>query len=142
MIVHFLDKTAYAMACFGLSFVVAQVDFFVLQRSVESFGTGVVIGVAFAAHADADAVFAKQIGVTAGGILNAPIRMMDETRPKLSLAKCHGQAGEREIRCQLRFQCTADIAPRERVEQHGQVDGLAKQPDVSDMGNPKLVDVC
>lgn len=133
LIVHLVDKTAYASSCFGLGFVIAQVDFFIFQGTDKAFGLCVVIGVALAAHADADAILFKQIGIFAGGILDAPVRMMDEAFWNISIAKSHSQSCQREIRGQISLQCPAYTAAAEGVEHDGQVDEFAKQPYVSDV---------
>src|ERR1700704_3795738 len=58
--------------------IVSSVDLLVLEGLHEAFRLGVVVGVADAAHAGADAMSLEQRAVVGTGVLHAAIGMMDQ----------------------------------------------------------------
>ena len=84
--------------------------------------------------------FRSIVNVVAGGILHAAIGVMHQAGRRLSLRDRLLQRRDRQARGQRSIQFPAHHLAREGIQDHRQVDELALQPDVGDVGHPKLVD--
>ena len=85
-------------------------------------------------------VLAQHSHVIAGGILHAAIGMMHHARRRLAFRDRLLQCRHRQPRRQRSIQLPAHHFARERIQNHRQVDELALQPDVGDVGHPELID--
>ena len=74
------------------------------------------------------------------GVLNALIGVMDYSGWRLAEGHRLAQRRYRQPRCQRALQRPADRLAREAVDHHRQKHKLGPQPDVGDVGYPKLVD--
>ena len=83
----------------------------------------------------------EQLRVIGAGVLHAAIGVMHQPALRRSPpAKRHVQGLKRQGGFQGTVQRPADHAPRERIQDDRQVDKLQSQPDVSDIGHPKLIE--
>ena len=72
-------------------------DALALEAAEEVFSDGVVIGIALAGHALADAKIGKPLAVSAGGVLDAAVGVEDETRSGSAAPDGHSKGGEGEV---------------------------------------------
>ena len=138
-IVNRIDEMLDRGAHLGDCFVVVQVDLFVLERAHEALGFGIVIRVAGAAHADLDFVVLQDRDVISSRVLDALIRMMDQSRMNSACLQRHLQSRQRQFRIDVARDGPADAAAAVGVQQHGQIDEVAPQTNISDVGHPKLI---
>jgi RHS repeat-associated protein len=73
-------------------------------------------------------------------VLHAPIRVMHQSGPRSSSCQSHAERLQREGGFEHRLQGPADHPSGKGVQNHGQVDELQLQADVSDVGNPELME--
>ncbi len=78
--------------------------------------------------------------VVAAGILHSAVGVMHQARRRLAFRDRFLQRRDRQPRCQRSLQLPAHHFARVGIENHRQVDKLALQPDVGDVGHPKLID--
>jgi len=135
-IIHLLDERADGAAGVVGITVGPAVNLLVLERLHEALRLGVVVRIADAAHAGADAVSGEDFAVAAAGILHALIGVMDETvGRRAARLKRHGERRDRQPRLQISLQRPADDAPAEGVEHHREISELLEQADVGDVGD-------
>jgi len=104
-----------------------RVDFLPLERLHEALATGIVVGVRRPAHAREHLMLPEQLHVGPGGILDAPIRMMDHARRRLTSRDRVVQRLQRQTSRQRLAQRPAHHLAREPIEDHRQVDELGAQ---------------
>jgi hypothetical protein len=73
------DEVIDAISCVGDGLEGPRVELFVLQGLHEAFRFGVVEGIAGPRHADDDVMVSEALTVVIRRILDAAVRMMDET---------------------------------------------------------------
>ena len=91
LVVDLLQKHAHAGLGLGQIAIFRAVDLFVLQGFHKRFARGIVPGIGFPRHADADAVVLEQLRVIGAGVLHAAIGVMHQSRPtarRLANAMC------------------------------------------------------
>ena len=116
------------------------VHFFLLQGAHEALGLGVVIRVAGAAHADQSAARRELVAIVGAGVLHAPVGVMDEAGLGASGGQGHVERFDRQARFEMVGERPADHPAGKGVENDGQVDKLSRQPDISDVGDPDLIE--
>ena len=116
------------------------VHFFLLQSAHEALGLGVVIRVAGAAHADPDATLRQLFAIVGAGVLHAPVGVMDEAGLWVSGGQGHVERLDRQARLEMVGERPADHLARKGVENDGQIDELPGQPDISNVGDPDLIE--
>lgn len=87
-IVDLLDERGEPPSHIVKALVLPAVDLFDLESLHEALGGGVVIGVAFAGHADQAAMRYQGSHVVMGGVLYPLIGVMDDTRPGAARPEC------------------------------------------------------
>ena len=116
------------------------VDLLVFEGSHEALGFGVVVRIAGAAHADAQAARLQSIGVGGAGILHAAVRVMDQAGRRVPGGQGHVERFDRQARFEMVGERPAHDPAREGVEDHGEIDELPGQTHVSDVGRPDLIE--
>lgn len=116
------------------------VHFLLLQRAHEALGLGVVIRVAGAAHADQDAARLQPFAIVGAGILHAPVGVVDEAGLGVSGGQGHVERLDGQARFEMVGERPADHPARKGVENDGQIDELPGQPDISNVGDPDLIE--
>ena len=110
-----------------------------LQRGEEALGHGVVPAIALAAHAAVDAVLPKRLLVVPGGVLDPPVRVMEEAGLGPPGPQCHLQGVEGQGLVDTGIQGPADDTPGEQIQDGSQVRPALSGPDVGDIGDPDLI---
>jgi len=77
-VVHFLNEKGKPNLNIFQGSVFPKIHFFNLERFKKAFRDGVVIGIAFAGHTDEKAVLQESSDIFMGGVLDAPIRVMND----------------------------------------------------------------
>ncbi len=116
------------------------VHFFLLEGAHEALGLGVVIRVAGAAHADPDASPRQLFAVVGAGVLHPPVGVMDQAGRGVSGDQGHVERLDRQARFQMVGERPADHPARKSVENDGQIDEQPGQPDISNVGDPDLIE--
>ena len=80
LVVDLLQEHANARLGLGQMAIFGAVDLFVFQSFHKRFARGIVPGIRFPRHADADAVVLEQLRVIGAGVLHAAIGVMHQTR--------------------------------------------------------------
>jgi len=77
-VVHFLNKKGKPNLNIFQGSVFPKIHFFHLECFKKAFRGGVVIGIAFAGHTDEKAILQESSDIVMGGVLDAPIRVMND----------------------------------------------------------------
>ena len=138
-IVELVNEVADACSGFFKGFVLVEVDLLVFERPDEALCFGVVIGIAAPAHADFYAGVLEGLDIGFRGILHAPVGVMHKPLLCWSGGKgaVEGVKGQPGIEGSI--QSPADASSAMGVKYHCQIDPLAGQADVGDVGYPQLV---
>ena len=118
---------------------VATPDEFGLQRLEEAFDGGIVVTVAFPTHRHLEPVLAQQLLIVVGTILRPAIGVMNAAWWWPSDRDGHVQRPQGKILLHAVADGPANDAPREKVNDHGQIDPTFPCPDISDVARPLLV---
>ena len=114
-------------------------DQFGLQRLEEAFDGGIVVTVAFPAHRHLEPVLAQQLLIVVGTVLRPAIRVMNAAWWWPSDRDGHVQSPQSQILLHAVADRPAHHAPREKVNDHGQIDPTLPRPDIGDVARPLLV---
>jgi len=138
-IIDFLDEEGKPDLNILQSPVFPEIDLFGFQGFDEALGGRIVVGVSFSGHADPEAVFQQHLHVVAGGILNAPVGMMDD--PLRGIAMCDGHPESiKAKRCiDVRGDGISYGPASEEVQDDRQVHEAVLDTDVGDVRHPDLV---
>lgn len=117
----------------------AQMDALAFETAEEVLGNGVVIRVALAGHTLPDTEFRETQSVSAGGILDAAVRVEDEARIGLASADGRVESGESEIRVDALGEGIADDLLCAKVFYNGAVEPALIGRDISNIADPGLV---
>lgn len=94
-----------------------------------------------AAHADLDFMFAQNRDVIGGRILHSPIGVIDQSwRPRAG-AQGHLQSGQRQFGIDVSRDGPTDATTTVGIKHDCQIDELAPQTNVNNIGDPELIDV-
>ena len=116
--------------------VFGDVDRLDLERFHEAFGLGVVVGISAPAHRADEAVGLEQGAVRLGGVLRAPIRVVDASRQGPPISDCSLERGDDEARVDRAAESIADHPPRPGVEDYREVDESHRDRDVEPAPDP------
>jgi len=119
--------------------VPAMIDEFALQCAEEAFDTGIVPIVSLSRHAAGRAVRGEQLLIRRGGILAAPIRVVQQPRLGGAIVDRHRQRLLREIHGEPGAYRPADHGARVEVEDHRQREPALCGPDVGEVPGPHPV---
>lgn len=111
-------------------------DQFQFQRGKEAFRDRVVPAVALVAHAGDDPVLGEQRAIVIAGVLDAAIRVMQQTRARTPSAQCHAERAQREIDVKRLAHRPADAAARGEIQHRGQVEPALPGRDVGNVADP------
>ncbi len=114
----------------------------VLQAVEEALGRRIVPAVTFPAHARDHAVLGELLLASVAGVLTAPIRVMDQARPRLPAKPGHGQGIRHDVGRHPQLQRPADDLPIEEVQHHRQVEPAFIGPDIGQVRRPDPVWRC
>ena len=107
-VVEALDVCKYVGLGHGTGGVAREVDQLTFQAAEEIFGHGVVVGVAPAGHALADAVGLQTLTVGLGCVLDAAVTVEDQALGRSAAAVSHVQCRERELGVDSVGECVTD----------------------------------
>ena len=91
-VVKGLNIDKYGIGGLFMGDKVRKIESLAFKAAKEVFGDGIVIGVAFAAHALAEVGGGEGGTETDGGVLNPTVRMKNEARSRLLTPYCHGKS--------------------------------------------------
>jgi len=114
-------------------------DEFALECSEEAFHDGVVPAVPSAAEAAFDAMVAECPLVVVTGVLRPAVRMLEQAGLWQPLADRHRQCRQYDVGVQARLDGPADDAPREEVDDNGQVQPALVRSYVGDVASPDAI---
>ena len=83
-VIKFLDEKGKPNLHIFQGSVFPKVNFFDLERFEKAFRGSIIVGIPFARHADRKAMLQERFYGIMGGILGAPIRMMNNTLGRLT----------------------------------------------------------
>jgi hypothetical protein len=124
---------------FPSRFVVAVADPFGLQREEEALRCGVVEALSRPAHAADDTKFIEPILIGPRAVLTAPIRVMDESRPRSSLLDRHLECFEGDVSFRAFRSRPPDDLSRVHVHQHWEVEPAFTGSDLRDVAHPDSI---
>lgn len=96
-------------------------------------GGGVVVTIALAAHRHLEPMFAQQLLIVVSTVLRTAIRVMGAARWWPSDRNGHVQCPQGQILLHAVADRPSDDAPREKVNDHGQIDPSLPRPDIGDV---------
>lgn len=115
---------------------------FHLQGVEKTFGTGIVIAVAFGTHAAAQLVLLQQGAVGMGAILAAPVGMHDDPFGAFAFENSHLQGVTHEVGGHAFGHCPTDDLAGEQVDDDRQIQPAFVCAEISDVADPFLVSGC
>ncbi len=120
--------------------VTPPIHFFDFQRLHKTLGPGIVLGIAWPAHADRDPSSFQPLHVVSTRVLDAPIGMMNQPRLRLTFlqGRLQGLLGNAAV--QLPADAPTHHTSRVDIQNHRQVDELLLQSNVGNIGDPQLID--
>ncbi len=135
---HF-DVLKDVLCRFGPCAVLTMLDALALQCAEETLDTGIVPTVPPTRHAAGHTVCREQLRVCHGGILAAPIRVVQQPGFGGAMADRHCQRLLRKITGEPSPQRPADHGAGVEVEDHRQIEPALRGPDVGDVPGPHPV---
>ena len=138
-IVELVDEVADASPCFFKGFILVEIDLLVFECSDEALCLGVVIGVAAPAHADFYAGVLEGVDIGFRGILHAPVGVMHKPLLRWSSGQGTVEGFKGQAGIEGSIQSPADASSAMGVKYHGQIDPIAIQANVGDVGYLQLV---
>src|SRR5574337_606965 len=139
-IVHLFDKVREPALNVLDSPVVPEIDLFSFQGLHETFGHGIVIGVAFAGHADLEPVGLEGLDVLVSGVLHALVRVVNHPLRRHTGLDRHGQGVQAQGGIDPPGEGIADRFAGASIQNHRQVHIGGQDPDSGNVGHPDLVD--
>ena len=118
--------------------VAPPIHLFDFQRFHETLGPGIVPRIAWPTHADRDAGGFQSCHIISTRILNASIRMMNQSGRRLTLLQGRLQSLLSKHCCQLTADAPSHDTSRVDIQNHRQVDELLLQSNVRNIGDPQL----
>ena len=140
LVIDLVDETRQQSSRFGQVAVLLPIHFFVLQGFHPRLAAPIFPGARLVTHADFTAMGLQQVGVISRSILAAAIGMMHQTNWRVPQLQRHAERRQRQFVFRPPVQRPPNHAPRKGVDHHRQVHKLRLQPNVRDIGHPKLVD--
>src|SRR5918911_1888558 len=133
------DVLEDSIAGLGPSGPAMTIEQFPAQRGEETFGHRIVITVSTPAHARHELVSGQQFAVIVGGILHAPIGMVQQ--PWLGTLALHGhaQGGDAEFCIQRFTHGPTDYHTITQVNQYGQIQPTFHGSNVSYISTPNAI---
>jgi len=119
--------------------VLPEVDLLGLQGLDEALGCRIVVGVAFAGHADSEAVGKQLLHVVSGGILDPAIRVMDDSYRGSATRQGHPEGLQAQGRVDIARERIAHDPAGKEIQDDRQVHKAAPDGNVGDVGHPELV---
>ncbi len=95
---------------------VVEVNEFILQRTEEALGAGVVVAIALGGHARTNPMNLHQLRIRTDHVVPAPVGMVDQAKFRSSAAKRHRECIQDELRIEQMAHRPAHHAPAEQVE--------------------------
>jgi len=138
-VINFLDEKGKPNLNIFQGSVFPKVNFFDLECFEKAFRGSVVVGIAFAGHADQKAMLQESFYVIMGGILDAPIRVMNNALGRLSKSHGHGQCGKTQSGINIARNRITDGSSGEQIQNDGQIDKTASDANIGDVGRPNLI---
>lgn len=135
-VVHFLNEKGKPNLDILQGSVFPEINFFHLERFEKTFRGSVVIGIAFAGHTDEKAMLQES------GVLNAPIRVMNDVPGWLPMSNGHGQGSQTQDSINVARNRVTDGPSGKQIQNDRQVDETASDVDISDVGRPNLIRGC
>ena len=102
-----------------------------LQQTLE-----VIIRIRQPQESEPSTINEKTIAILRRGVLNAPIRMVDQTRARPLHRDGHCQGRQRQAGAQMIRHCPADDLAAVQIHDGGQIEPALIGPDVGDVGEP------
>ena len=91
-IIDFFDEIGKPVLDIRQSPVFPEIDLFGFQGFDEALGGRVVVGVSLSGHADPEAVFQQHLYVVAGGILNTPVGLVNDSLRGITMCNGHPES--------------------------------------------------
>src|SRR3954449_9157123 len=119
----------------------APMDQLGFVEAVDGFGEGVIVAITDAANRRLDARRGKPLGILDRDVLHTAIAVMDEAAAPDGPARVQGllQRVEHEASVSRAGDAPADDAPREDVDDEGDIDETGPRRDVGKVGHPQGV---
>lgn len=138
-IINVLEEVGKTILDIGHRPVLPEVDLLGLQGLDEALGRRIVVGVAFAGHADAEAVCKQLLHVVSGGILDPAIGVVDDPCRGSAKRQGHPEGLQAQGRVDAVGQGIAHDPAGKQIQDDRQIHEAAQDADVGDVGHPELV---
>lgn len=138
-IIDFLDEEGKPDLDIGQSPVFTEVDLFGFQGFDEALGGRIVVGVSLSGHADPEAVLQQHLHVVVGGILNAPVGVVDDPLRGIAMRNGHPEGFQAKRGVDIRGDGISCGPAGEEVQDDRQIHEAPLDGDVGDIRHPDLV---
>jgi len=114
-------------------------DQFCLQRLEEAFDGRIVVTITPPTHGHLKPVLAQKLLIVVGAVLRSAIRVMNAAWWRPSDRDGHVQSPQGKILLHAVADGPADDSPREKINDHSQIDPALPRPDIGNVARPLLV---
>jgi hypothetical protein len=119
---------------------VAVEEQFVFESAPERFHGGVIVAIAFAAHAGLKAGLAELSAVSGAGVLATAIRVMEEAWRRLTMREGHLEGAGDEAGFEVILHGPTDDFTAKEIHDTGQVKEAFAGGQIGDVTDPNLID--
>jgi hypothetical protein len=124
--------------------ILVQIHFLTLERPKETLDLGILIGITGSGHTDPNPGTLQPIHVIGTCILYPAIRVVDQTGPRgypwTAACERHLQCCQSKPGVDRTRQAPANTTPGMCIQDTGEIDEGRREPNVSDIGYPYLVE--
>ena len=89
LIIHILDEVRKSPLDVGHRLILPEIDLLGLEGFDEALGRSVIVRIALAGHTDPELIRPQDVDVFMGCILHPPVRVMDDSRRRISSLESH-----------------------------------------------------
>jgi hypothetical protein len=101
LIAHILDEVGKSPLDILHRLILPEIDLLGLECFHEALGHSVVARITFAGHTDPERIPPQDVHILMGGILHSPVRVMDDSRRRISSLESHLKGCKAQIRVDL-----------------------------------------
>ena len=138
-IIDFFDEIGKPVLDIRQSAVFPEIDLFGFQGFDEALGGRIVVRVSFSRHADPEAVLQQHLHVVAGGILDAPVGVVDNPLREITMCNGHPESFQAKRCIDVRGDGISYGPAGEEVQDDRQIHEAVLDADVGDVRCPSLV---
>ena len=138
-IIDFFNEIGKPVLDIRQSPVFPEIDLFCFQGFDEALGGRVVVRVSFSGHADPETILQQGLHIFVGGILNAPVRVVDDPLWGITMRNGHPQSFQAKRCIDVLGDGISHGPAGEEVQDDRQIHEAALDADVGNVTRPGLV---